>query len=703
MLCDKPLTFADKLKQTKQAQFVGRTRELEVFKKVLTDKSRSSLILNIYGQGGVGKSTLLDAFHHHADKKGARFLYIDSADLSGSIDIFKSQLGNMLSITPSPDPDINDEELFKQINLNASQSKLIFAIDTFEETGDLSYWLREKFLPKLPESCLVVISGRHPLTGLWQSQPEWHELIHPLGLDNFDHELTSHYLRLNGITNKIAIEQAWLSTAGYPLALSLSIKLTTKNTGGSEASHNDITTILTRRWLREIPDANLRPVIEAACIIRIFNQNLLESISGCKVSEDNFYKLQKCSFIRKQKTGWSVHSIVRNALEKELSQRNPKKYKQLRIRALNSLAFAAIETRPEIDRPQALHEFFYMLGDSLVRAALYEETGNNDKPYLENANSNDIAALEQYMRDWRIQRGTLANTNINLFDKSSNKKIHHNIISEPREPEFIDTTELITLFPGAIRILKDEKSRVEGLTIVLPINKKSIHYLKSQPVMKNYFDALSKQQTNEILTPAENTSNFFVRLIDTQDPADSKCRSALFRDLASLLLQPVRFITTTPLKLYQSLLTTFGFIKLELPPHYDFGKDRPSPFFELDLRGEKLGQHLESLIYKHIGIDSKELPITNLLASIPGKPSYTNKTLSPERQPIISLSALSDREREVALIAVEGTANGGIADRLEISEATVKKHMGQIFRKLGLRNRSELIKYFWSQPEREFP
>lgn len=698
MLIDKPKTFADKLKLAKQAQFVGRKNELQLFEKALTDNNRSSLILNIYGQGGVGKSTLLDAFRHCAEENNARVLYMDCSDLSSSVDMFKSQLGHMLSVAP----DIDDDNLFEQIKQLAAQTNLIIAIDTFEEAGDVNRWLRESFLPKLPESCLVIISGRHPLSDLWQSQPEWHDLIQPLALDNFDQELTSHYLQLNGITKKSAIEHAWLSTAGYPLALSLSINLATKETHDAETinqSNMEIATTLTQRWLRELPDINLRPLVEAASIIRIFNQNLLEAISGKQISEDDFHKLQNCSFVRKQRTGWSVHSIVRNALENELSQRNPKKHKQLRMLALNSLAHAAIKTSPELDRPQALHEFFYLLGDSLVRAALYEETDSNDKPYLENAGIGDIAALEQYMRDWRIERGTLANVDIKLFDKSRNKNIQQHITSEPREPEFIDSKELITLFPGATRILKDEKGLIKGLSIVLPINKQSVNYLKMQPVMKSYFTALTKQQKNEMQSPAENTSNFFVRLIDTRDPSDNKSRSALFRDLASLLLRPACFITTTPLELYQALLTNFGFNKLDLPPHYDFGTDRPSPFFELDLRGQKLSQHLGQLIQKHIGDDNTELPLDSLLAAIPGKNPSTDQGHSSEKQPDISLSALSNREREVALIAVEGVANCIIASRLEISEVTIKKHMGQIFKKLGVRNRSELIKYFWSQSD----
>jgi DNA-binding CsgD family transcriptional regulator len=52
---------------------------------------------------------------------------------------------------------------------------------------------------------------------------------------------------------------------------------------------------------------------------------------------------------------------------------------------------------------------------------------------------------------------------------------------------------------------------------------------------------------------------------------------------------------------------------------------------------------------------------------------------------------LTRREREVVKMIVNGHSNGAIAERLLISEGTVKSHVGQILRKLGAVNRSELI------------
>ena len=51
---------------------------------------------------------------------------------------------------------------------------------------------------------------------------------------------------------------------------------------------------------------------------------------------------------------------------------------------------------------------------------------------------------------------------------------------------------------------------------------------------------------------------------------------------------------------------------------------------------------------------------------------------------------LSIREREVLHHAATGLGNKELADRLSISEATVKVHLTHIFQKLGVRGRAEL-------------
>jgi DNA-binding NarL/FixJ family response regulator len=60
-----------------------------------------------------------------------------------------------------------------------------------------------------------------------------------------------------------------------------------------------------------------------------------------------------------------------------------------------------------------------------------------------------------------------------------------------------------------------------------------------------------------------------------------------------------------------------------------------------------------------------------------------------ETPPEDPLARLSDREREVLALLAEGLRNREIAERLVISEPTVKTHVRHVLEKLRIRNRAE--------------
>lgn len=116
-----------------------------------------------------------------------------------------------------------------------------------------------------------------------------------------------------------------------------------------------------------------------------------------------------------------------------------------------------------------------------------------------------------------------------------------------------------------------------------------------------------------------------------------------------------------------------------------------TPFIFLTAKGERADLRKGM----NMGADDyliKPVPIEELLAAIRARLSRRRqqsefKVEFKSAQPLESLG-LSPREAEILLWVGQGKANSEIAIILEISAATVKKHLEHVFQKLGTENRT---------------
>jgi two-component system, NarL family, nitrate/nitrite response regulator NarL len=72
--------------------------------------------------------------------------------------------------------------------------------------------------------------------------------------------------------------------------------------------------------------------------------------------------------------------------------------------------------------------------------------------------------------------------------------------------------------------------------------------------------------------------------------------------------------------------------------------------------------------------------------------SMRQKNAGVERLPEEMIAKLTPRERDILGLLREGLPNKMIATRLEVSEVTVKSHLGNVFRKLQVQNRLQAMR-----------
>lgn len=75
----------------------------------------------------------------------------------------------------------------------------------------------------------------------------------------------------------------------------------------------------------------------------------------------------------------------------------------------------------------------------------------------------------------------------------------------------------------------------------------------------------------------------------------------------------------------------------------------------------------------------------------PMSPAIARRVLQEFQQPAAEMDALTRRENEVLQLLIDGYRYEEIANRLSISSSTVLVHLRNIYRKLGVRSRSEAV------------
>jgi DNA-binding NarL/FixJ family response regulator len=99
--------------------------------------------------------------------------------------------------------------------------------------------------------------------------------------------------------------------------------------------------------------------------------------------------------------------------------------------------------------------------------------------------------------------------------------------------------------------------------------------------------------------------------------------------------------------------------------------------------------------YVHKSSSTEELLAT--VSALSREPGKDNVVISMPRGSLERIgdgheSALSDRELEVLVLVARGFSNRQVATELHISEATVKRHLANIYQKIGVGSRGDAVR-----------
>ena len=373
----------DLLAQTARDTFVGREPELEVLSSLLTEEAR---VIFLQGIAGVGKSALLGAFAEHARKQGATVISLDCRAIEpterGFLHELKSTLGGPITRLNQVAP-----------RLQALGPRVLLSFDNYEVFRLLDTWLRQVFIPFLPDNARVVIAGRDKPNHSWLTAPGWQALVRTITLGPLpDADAISMLVRSGAreadarLINRFAL--------GHPLALKLAAIISMETQGAATAlSATGLQRVfeeLIKLYLADVPDPLTRRALDAASVVRRVTVSLLHAMLPDAAPQDAFDRLKALPFVEPEHDGLRLHDLVQQSIAGSLRAVDPNRYQDYRQAAWQQLN---LETRrtgaPGLWRYTA--DLLYMIENPIVRESFFPSGAQSF--IVEPARADDGAAI----------------------------------------------------------------------------------------------------------------------------------------------------------------------------------------------------------------------------------------------------------------------------------------------------------------------
>jgi len=290
------------VRELRRRSFTGRDEEVAAFRDALGAPG----VLFVHGVGGVGKSALLYSIAETATENGFDPIRVDARHLA---------LGR--GALPAP----------------AGDALAVLLIDTYELLEPIDDWIRERYVPSLPASCLVVIAGRRGPGPRWRADPAWRELTRVVALGNLSPQEGLAYLTAQDVPEEMHDRLLKISR-GHPLTLSLLVDAVHR--GSAPRTLSDLpggVGALLAQMIDEVPSTRHRMALEVCALLLVTTEDLLRSMAGGNAGE-LFAWLRTQVFVEESPYGLYPHDVVRDAITADLRWRDPSRYADLYRRKL---------------------------------------------------------------------------------------------------------------------------------------------------------------------------------------------------------------------------------------------------------------------------------------------------------------------------------------------------------------------------------
>lgn len=359
-----PLSLADRLRQARSQQFVGRATEIDLFRTAIQSDSPDFFVLYIHGPGGVGKTSLLHEMRQVCRQTNRPTIHLDGRHIDPNPESFLTAFRQTLGIAESTPP---------AGLLPPHPHGHVFFLDTYERLLTLDGWLRETFLPQLPGNIILIIASRHPPSLMWRTDPGWQTLLKTISLRNLDPDESKTYLAQCAIPAEQ--HEAVLSfTHGYPLALSLIADMFAHDSTlrFQPETEPDMIKRLLDRLVQHVPTPYHRTALEATALTRLMTEPLLASMIKQENAHPLFEWLRSLSFVEYGPTGLFLHDLARETLSADLRWRNPDHYKELHDHARTYYADRIQQTQGH-DQQATLIDYIFLHRDNPILQPFFSQ------------------------------------------------------------------------------------------------------------------------------------------------------------------------------------------------------------------------------------------------------------------------------------------------------------------------------------------